>query len=451
MLRVLLVDDNEDLLEVLTVLLSLEAKFDIVAASSLAEAVDHLKSRDDIDAIISDYQLQDGNGSELYAYNKTRHQLPFALFSAFFPEDCDGLDALVTDNPLNRFIRKSVEEKKLFDFILDVERSKLSETQKRESPDFLFHRLPLSFLRKFEFKNIDYFVKLKEDHFVKISNAGEGISSQLETYEQKNVHFLFVKIEDLGVLFSEIGKLIHDSKEGSGTIEDEVVSIANIHFEISLVALKHLGLRREHIEYINKSLTTSIEKLNKNGEFKGFLEKLNQNESLFKNHSLLTLYLATPMIYTLGWNSPSTIERIVHAALFHDMGLMHPHLCDFENQETNKGLLNSAEEKELRSHPSVAAELLKKHDFIHLETIKIIQEHHERPDGRGYPAGLSAQHVSALGAAFIIAHDFAHSLLKSKYDLNAFKFYLAEKKGFYQIGQYKRCIEAFNQIANQIK
>jgi len=145
MLRILLVDDNEDLLEVLTVLLSLEAKFDIVACSNVSEAMNHLKERSDIDAIISDYNLQDGNGAELYAYNQTQNKLPFALFSAYLAEDCEGLDTLTSDNPLNRFIRKSVEEKKLFEFILDIKHSKLSSTKDGNFLDQTYHRLPVSF------------------------------------------------------------------------------------------------------------------------------------------------------------------------------------------------------------------------------------------------------------------------------------------------------------------
>lgn len=449
MLRVLLVDDNEDLLEVLTVLLSLEAKFDIVAAASKKEALDHLSNRNDIDGIICDYLLQDGLGTEIFEFNKKGKNLPFALFSALFFEDCEGMEELHQGNELNCYIRKSVEEAKLFEFILRIERSRASEKTLDSAEELGFHRLPLSFLKKFTFINADFYVKLRDDHFVKISNFGDDVMSAIANYELKGVHFFFVKIEDLSKIFSEVSKYLIDLYSG-GNIEKEIVNIADIQFEISLVALKHMGLKREHLEFINKSLSQSLEKLSKHTELKSIFDKINQNDGIYKNHSLLTLYLATPMIYALGWNSPSTVERIVHAALFHDSFITNINLIDFEDNSDLKSVLNEADIKSLKLHPKDAAENLRKYDFIHLETIKIIQEHHERPDGQGYPAGLSAQHVSALSAAFIIAHDFAHQLIKGDYNLANFKYYLALKKNYYSVGQYKRCFEAFLEISIKI-
>ena len=41
---------------------------------------------------------------------------------------------------------------------------------------------------------------------------------------------------------------------------------------------------------------------------------------------------------------------------------------------------------------------------------QIIVEHHERPDGTGFPRGLFHSKVSPLSALFIIAHDILHYL-----------------------------------------
>ncbi|GAB4017922.1 MAG: hypothetical protein Fur0010_18860 [Bdellovibrio sp.] len=448
MLRVLIVDDNEDLLEVLTVLLSLEAKFDIVAASGVEEALKHLTDRSDIDGIICDFLMQDGTGKDVYQFNKRNKNLPFALFTALFYEDCEGLEDLFELNSLNRYIRKSVDDPQLFDFILDIERKKTVEGGVDMAASFGYHKLPLSFLKKFKFKSIDYFVQLRDDHFVKVTNAGDDTSQVIEKYELKNVHFFYIKVGDLSKVFNEIFNIISDIKKKSQSFQEEIVELSNIQFEISLAALKHLGLKREHLEFVNKSLTQSLDKLTNVNELKGIFDRLNQNDGIFKNHALLTLYLATPMIYSLGWNSPSTMEKIIHAALLHDSALAQTNFVEFEN-EIPAGVLTDKELAELKQHPFQAVENLKKFDFIHMETLKIIQEHHERPDGKGYPVGLAGMRISALGAAFIIAHDFALFLLKNSYDMNLFNFYLNQRKNLYSVGPFKKCFDAFSSLINK--
>jgi len=65
------------------------------------------------------------------------------------------------------------------------------------------------------------------------------------------------------------------------------------------------------------------------------------------------------------------------------------------------------------NHPAQAAALVKLWPDIPPELDTIIIQHHERPDGSGFPAGLTHQKIIPLAAIFIVAEDLVNAIFKS--------------------------------------
>ena len=63
-------------------------------------------------------------------------------------------------------------------------------------------------------------------------------------------------------------------------------------------------------------------------------------------------------------------------------------------------------------------------------------QHHERPDGSGYPRGLNATQISPLGALFIIAEDLVHEALEGE-GVTVDSFF-TKKAPLYSRGQFKK-------------
>ena len=78
------------------------------------------------------------------------------------------------------------------------------------------------------------------------------------------------------------------------------------------------------------------------------------------------------------------IETIRVGALLHDAGklLIPPRLL------TKPGRLTKREWNQLRSHPELGSELVKRLGFTD-DVAEIVLYHHEHPDGTGYPDGLT--------------------------------------------------------------
>jgi putative nucleotidyltransferase with HDIG domain len=120
-------------------------------------------------------------------------------------------------------------------------------------------------------------------------------------------------------------------------------------------------------------------------------------------HSLHVAATATAVARRLGVRGDELID-IEFGALLHDVGK----LCLPRALLTKPGRLTEAERDLIRKHPEWGAAIVE--DIPGLETVAaIVRFHHERPDGLGYPHGLSHDEIPL--AARIVAVCDAHGAM----------------------------------------
>ena len=97
---------------------------------------------------------------------------------------------------------------------------------------------------------------------------------------------------------------------------------------------------------------------------------------------------------------PETAEAIRIGGMLHDIGKIGFSDRLFSDADS---LDSQAMSEEIRRHPEIGVDILRDLDF--LGPIKdFVLYHHERVDGRGYPRGLSGNHIP-LGARIIAVAD----------------------------------------------
>jgi len=94
------------------------------------------------------------------------------------------------------------------------------------------------------------------------------------------------------------------------------------------------------------------------------------------------------------------IERIVAAALLHDVGKIHE---VFGPILSKPGRLSPEEQVVMRTHPVKSAELAAKVTELR-DVVPLIRHHHENFDGTGYPDGLKGEGIP-LGSRIIMFAD----------------------------------------------
>ncbi|HEX3355744.1 MAG TPA: HD domain-containing phosphohydrolase [Tepidisphaeraceae bacterium] len=95
------------------------------------------------------------------------------------------------------------------------------------------------------------------------------------------------------------------------------------------------------------------------------------------------------------------VERIYMAGLLHDVGKIG--VPEAVLQKTGK--LTPEEFEQIKKHPEIGARILK--DIKQVEDIiPGVMHHHERYDGKGYPAGLSGENIPLMGRIICLADCF---------------------------------------------
>src|SRR5436309_4681691 len=106
--------------------------------------------------------------------------------------------------------------------------------------------------------------------------------------------------------------------------------------------------------------------------------------------------------------SANDIQGVKTAALLHDIGK----LAVPEHILSKPGPLTQEEFQKIRIHPQVGAEIISGVPFPY-PVSPLILSHHERWDGKGYPAGLKAEDIP-LGARILSAVDYFDALMSER-------------------------------------
>lgn len=100
----------------------------------------------------------------------------------------------------------------------------------------------------------------------------------------------------------------------------------------------------------------------------------------------------------LGWTT-SQVKPLRFGAILHDIGKIYIR----ESILRKAGPLTPEEWDEMKRHPTIGADLVRNVSYL-AATIPIIQHHHERWDGNGYPNGLSGEDIP-MGARIVTVAD----------------------------------------------
>jgi putative two-component system response regulator len=126
-----------------------------------------------------------------------------------------------------------------------------------------------------------------------------------------------------------------------------------------------------------------------------------------KTHHLETARLSELLAKIMGLNQQQ-IEQIRVAGLLHDVGTLQLP-SDLVNKQ---GFLNDNERDMMNSHPVLGAQMLRPIRALK-DICDILENHHERWDGTGYPAGLKGEQIP-LPARIVAIVDSYHAMISDR-------------------------------------
>lgn len=131
------------------------------------------------------------------------------------------------------------------------------------------------------------------------------------------------------------------------------------------------------------------------------MNKLKKKDRRIYNHSLRVAGIAEAVAYHLCLDEKQTYQ-LVNGCWLHDIGkLMIP--MKFMHRTA---LISPIERNMFKRYPTVGAEILRELDNIDGHIIDIVELHHERWDGKGFPYGLREQAIPVFARICAISNAY---------------------------------------------
>ncbi|HRK01459.1 MAG TPA: HD domain-containing phosphohydrolase, partial [Oligoflexia bacterium] len=232
----------------------------------------------------------------------------------------------------------------------------------------------------------DVYLKLAEDNYAHVFSRSSGVDyKRLAQYISKGITHLFVREED-DLLFREYMKKSPDKMLFDPEVPDaKKVSLLLNMAEQNLNELFNVvAIGNEVAASSTKVVKSFITMMGQNPKtLATLLRTASHGEYLFY-HSISVAVISMYLAKATGQANPRMLEICGMGGFLHDIGLtMLPK--EVVDSPTD---LTPAQWREMRSHPKLGVKMIEATPNIPDEVRYIVFQHHEAPDGSGYPGGL---------------------------------------------------------------
>lgn len=322
--------------------------------------------------------------------------------------------------------------------------------------DEAYSRIDINFLSILDGINKNLFIRIGADKYIKISHEDDDTNIvDIKKYKSKGIDYLYLTRETALWVIDQIEGQINIFLKANNF--RFVLRGANEspekRFEQKLLRINdEVHVDKEFKESIDKAIVrirTVIEKESKIDDFlKSF--KVKQDEfALFTQKMNLTSIISCTMAKELEWISKTTMDKLVFASVLCDITLaVRPEMLNIASMQEFikcRDTLSDDDQKIFLSHPKDAANLIKRYfNTAPPDTDSLVYQHHEQPDGSGFPQGLKADKISPLAALFIVANDFAYYYARDEEP--TIEEFLLRSHGKYDYMNFRKIIKALERI-----
>jgi len=227
--------------------------------------------------------------------------------------------------------------------------------------------------------------KISQGDFSSEIKGTRGIAAGLKTVQSNIRHFLWQckKAAD-----GDLYKRILPMGEVSEVFNSMVTCLKNARDELADLNLNLENKIKERTAQLKKTYLDVIQSL---------AFAVDEKDPYTHNHSKNVTRYAVAIGKEMGL-SEEEINIIEQASLLHDLGKIG--IADYILTKNEK--LSPREWEDIKLHPLKTAKILEPLEFLNVES-KIVLQHHERFDGKGYPNGIKGKSISLEARIIAVA------------------------------------------------
>ncbi len=432
-MKVLIVEDEKEILDLLKFSIDFNLKgAQIHSVSNHEEGVKFFEEASNLDLVMCDHDISGSCRDFIHKIRIVSKEAKIAIVSSVekvFIKDIDHKD-------IYHFIDKSSITSDVEDLI-----QKFGTTDDFQRNNRSYVPIGINLLKAIGICPSDIFIKISSEKYIKIHREKDVFTDEeVRSYQRKEIDFLYIlkteQNKSLDIIQDHINFLL-SHKKGPVNLEDTLV-VNKLIFN----AGREFGINEQLMEMTAGNTKMAMSIINSNDELKNKLAFLFENShNYIPSHSLGLSILTCCLAKELGWGSDATFCKLTFASLVHDLTLSDTEATEYEILKTN--------DEVFQEHPSELASLVSKINNVPPDVDRIILEHHELPDGSGFPLGKPYSLLYPLSCLFITSHRIIDLIIESKRKgINLTQqsvIEVLENEGFNK-GTFKKILKALERI-----
>lgn len=296
----------------------------------------------------------------------------------------------------------------------------------------------------------DVYIRLSERKFVKLFHEGDSFeATDMEKYTvKKGVEYLYIRKSAVDEFVhkynADLSKVVRKARNMS------VQDIGRLHenvYETTAELGRRVGFTPEVQQMAKAHMQMTIASMDKSMRLGNVLDRIKSYGGQYIGaHSGIVGYMACAIASKMEWASESTFQKLTLAAFLHDVTLTNHELaaCNSIGEAQSKGF-SDKELAQFRAHPAKGAEIARQFQEVPPDVDVIILQHHELPDGTGFPRGIGYSYIAPLAMVFIVAHEMAQFFLKNDSELRRDDF-LALAREKFKSSQFRKVLDAIEKL-----
>jgi response regulator RpfG family c-di-GMP phosphodiesterase len=292
------------------------------------------------------------------------------------------------------------------------------------------------------------YIKLSAKKFIKLFNSGDVYDQQDHSkYGQvKSIEYFYLRVNET----EEFLKKFIDDMARILSLEDlpiqSVMETSSAVHEMVQELIDKLGVTEKVQDIIRSNVKLTVKSMSSMPKLKHLLSGIEREKTKYISyHSTRLAQITCSVASLMEWSSETTYQKLSYASFLHDITLKNQNLAAVQSlDELNKRGVEFTDEEidAYKLHPNQAADIAKRFKEIPADVDSIIAQHHELPDGNGFPRAMHASRINPLSAIFIVTHDLLHYIYLTGKDFRLLDF-VAKSEKKYGSGVFKKVLSVF--------
>lgn len=409
MAQVVLIEDNNNMNDLLSVNLHAYLGVDLIQQDSAQDALGLLAILPNIDLIITKDRIGTEETAKIlenYISDSNLETTLIVLGSIKSP----GPHTICIDNPR--------DWEKVVHFSAKVLGLNEAEIHKRVNPDYV--PIPVKYFLNLETCCCDVFIRIRksptEFQFIKRIHSGDNYSKEsiFRYIDQGLEHFYIPKEDQKRFSIFLSNKLVEKMDSPTKDLSEKILLMGE-SYDVAIKEITKLGFTSETIQLTDSIVSNMVKNFSHGDEMALLLHRvINSKTGMLFQRCHMTSVVANECLKNLKIQDQDAYEKIAFAAFFHDILFIDKeHLSKINSvEEFEKLQLSESDWDKVFNHAKECAALIQKHPEAPKGVDEIIRHHHGCSSGSGFSTNIDQ--LPDLSQIFIIAHQFVLELFLFK-------------------------------------